>query len=99
LKPALFTSAAEADVEEAFRWYESQRQGLGPAFRHAVDIAVAAVQSNPESYAVIHRDTRRVLLPKFPYCLYYRVAGEAVVVVGCLHAKRHPRIWRSRRAG
>jgi toxin ParE1/3/4 len=95
LKPALFTSAAEADVEEAFQWYESQRAGLGPAFRHAIDIA-AAVESNPEAYAVIHRDTRRVLLPKLPYGLFYRVLGDAVVVVACIHAKRHPRLWRSR---
>ena len=33
MKPALFTPAAEADVEEAFQWYEAQREGLsrGPA--------------------------------------------------------------------
>jgi plasmid stabilization system protein ParE len=85
-----------ADVEEAFQWYESQRPGLGAAFRHAVDIAVAAVESNPEAYAVIHRNTRRVLLPKFPYGLFYRVLGDALVVVACIHAKRHPRIWRKR---
>jgi len=96
LKPALFTPAAEDDVEGAFQWYESQRPGLGVAFRHALDIAVAALESNPEAYAVIHRNTRRVLLPKFPYGLYYRLADETIVVVACLHAKRHPRIWRSR---
>ena len=96
MKPALFTPAAEDDVEDAFQWYESQRQHLGTAFRHAIDIAVAALESNPEAYAVIHRNTRRVLLPKFPYGLYYHVAGEAIVVVACIHAKRHPRIWRSR---
>ena len=53
MKPALFTPAAEADVEEAFQWYESQRKGLGAAFRHAVDIAVAALESNPDGYTVI----------------------------------------------
>jgi hypothetical protein len=53
VKPALFTAAAEADVEEAFHWYESQRQGLGARFRHAVDIAVAAVERNPEAYAIV----------------------------------------------
>jgi plasmid stabilization system protein ParE len=96
LKPALFTSAAEVDVEEAFGWYESQRPGLGAAFRHALDIAVGAVVSNPEAYAVVYRQTRRVLLPKFPYGLFYRVQDDVVVVIACVHAKRHPRIWRSR---
>jgi plasmid stabilization system protein ParE len=99
VKPALFTPAAEADIKEAFDWYEAQRQGLGAAFRHALDIAVAALESNTEAYPVVHRDTRRVLLPRFPYGLYYRVVGEEVVVVGCIHAKRNPRIWRHRGAG
>lgn len=96
MKPALFTSAAEADVEEAFQWYDSQRPGLGAAFRHALDIAVAAVESNPEAYAVIQRETRRALLPKFPYGLFYRVLDDTIVVVACMHAKRHPRVWRTR---
>jgi len=99
LKQALLTALAQADVEEAFRWYESQRQGLGFAFRHAVDIAVAAIEVNPEAYTVVHRQTRRILLPKFPYGLYYRVLADNVVVVGCIHARRHPRVWRARGAG
>lgn len=96
MKPALFTSEAEADLQEALQWYEVQRPGLGAAFRRAVDIAVAAVEERPEAYAVIHRDTRRVLLPRFPYGLYYRVLERNIAVVACMHAKRDPRKWRSR---
>ncbi len=96
MKPALFTPEAEADVEEAFEWYEAQRPGLGPAFRRALDIAVAAVENQPEAYAVIHRNTRRVLLPRFPYGLYYRVLEQNVAVVACIHGKRHPKTWRPR---
>jgi len=96
VKPALFTALAQADVEEAFRWYEAQRPGLGFTFRHAIDVAVAAVEAAPEAYATIHRSARRILLPKFPYALYYRVLPEYIVVIGCIHGKRHPRIWRSR---
>jgi len=96
VKPALFTAEAEADVEGAFEWYEAQRPGLGAAFRRALDIAVAAVENHAEAYAVIHRSTRRVLLSRFPYGLYYRVLEQNIVVVACMHGKRHPRTWRSR---
>jgi plasmid stabilization system protein ParE len=65
VKPVLFTAAAEADVEEAFQWYEAQRPGLGAAFRQALDVGVASVENGPEAYAVVHRNTRRALLPKF----------------------------------
>jgi toxin ParE1/3/4 len=96
VKLVIFTPAAEADVEEAFRWYETQREGLGAAFRRALDIAVSALEKNPEAYPVVHRNTRRVLLPRFPYGLYYRQVGEDLIVVACIHGKRHPRVWRSR---
>jgi toxin ParE1/3/4 len=96
VKPALFTPAAEADVEEACKWYETQRPGLGDAFRRALDIGVAAVEQEPEAYAVVHRDVRRFLLPRSPYGLYYRVMDKSIVVVACMHGKRHPRTWRSR---
>ena len=75
---------------------QAQRPGLGPAFRRALDIAVTAVENHAEAYAVIHRSTRRVLLPRFPYGLYYRVLEQNIVMVACMHAKRHPRTWRSR---
>ena len=96
VKPVLFTPAAEADVEEAFEWYEAQRPGLGGAFRRALDLAVASIEDHPEGYAVTHRETRRVFLPRFPYGLYYRVGDHDIVVVACMHGKRHPRTWRSR---
>ena len=64
MKPAFFTPAAEADVEEAFEWYETQRPGLGGAFRRALDIGVASVEQQPDAYAVVHRDVRRFLLPR-----------------------------------
>jgi plasmid stabilization system protein ParE len=96
VKPARFRLEAEADVAAAFEWYERQRPGLGDAFRRALDIAVAAVEDHPEGYAVLYRNTRRALLPRFPYGLYYRILDDNIAVVAVLHGKRHPRRWRSR---
>ena len=96
MKPVLFTPAAEADVQEAFEWYEAQRPGLGAGFRRALDLAVESISAGPEAYPLVHRSTRRILLPRFPYGLYYSIVDRQVVVVACIHGKRHPRIWRSR---
>jgi plasmid stabilization system protein ParE len=55
---------------------------------------------HPEAFPVLHRDTRRALVRhRFPYGLYFQLHGETVVVVACLHAKRHPRRLRSRLGG
>ena len=89
--------AAAGDIEAAFLWYEQQRAGLGEEFLAAVRSALDDISSHPAKYPVIHRETRRVLLPRFPYQLFYRVYDEAIVVVACMHGRRNPIQWRSRR--
>jgi plasmid stabilization system protein ParE len=90
--------AATADIQEAYSWYEARREGLGQEFRDAVDAALLLVAAAPRAFPILHRDTRRVLLKRFPYGLFYRFIGEQqVIVVACMHAKRNPRQWRGRR--
>jgi hypothetical protein len=37
------------------------------------------------------------LVSGFPYCLYFALVDDRIVVVGVLHARRDPAVWRSRR--
>jgi plasmid stabilization system protein ParE len=97
LKPPILRPAAAADVEGAYRWYENQRAGLGEEFLGAVQVGLEMIAAHTLSAAVVHRDTRRLLLKRFPYGVFYRLVRDEIVVVGCLHAKRHPRVWRGRR--
>lgn len=97
MKPLVFRLAAAADVEDAYRWYEEQRAGLGEELLSALTAALALVADLPLAFPIVHRDTRRALLKRFPYALYYRILDDCIVVVGCLHARREPRIWQSRR--
>lgn len=99
MKPVIFRPAAAADVEAAFGWYEEKRAGLGHEFLDVVAAAEVAVSERPESFPVIHRDTRRALLPRFPYALFYRLYDERIIVVACMHARRHPGRWMSRLNG
>ena len=89
--------AAAADIEAAYLWYEQQRAGLDEEFLTAVRSALDDITAQPARYPIIHRETRRVLLHRFPYQLFYRVYDEAVVVVACMHGRRNPIQWRSRR--
>ncbi len=88
--------AAAADIEAAYRWYQHQRPGLGTEFLVALRDARARILENPEAYRVFHRQARRVRLKRFPYFLAYRVYSETIVVVGCLHGRRDPVVWKSR---
>lgn len=97
MKQVLVRPAAAADIDDAYRWYESQRPGLGEEFLAALRLTRDRVVEHPEAFPVLHRDTRRALIPRrFPYGLFYRIYGDTVVVVACMHAKRDPRQWQRR---
>ena len=97
MKPAIFRPAAAADVEDAWRWYEARRDGLGEEFLGVVQATLEQIEGHPESAPVVYRDIRRQLLRRFPYGLFYRLLEGQVVIVACFHAKRDPRIWGTRR--
>ncbi|MBM4063318.1 MAG: type II toxin-antitoxin system RelE/ParE family toxin [Planctomycetes bacterium] len=92
LRPAVLQ-----DLEEAYRWYEAQRPGLGGDYLAAVDEVLASVAEAPLRYRVLTLDTRQALVRRFPYRVLYRILGAEVVVVACFHASRDPRGWRQRR--
>lgn len=78
-------------------WYEEQREGLGAEFLAAVDEQLKYYISQfPENFHELHRNTRRALLKRFPYGIYYRIYPDVIVVVACMHARRNPRVWQSR---
>lgn len=88
--------AAAADIDDAFLWYESQRPGLGHEFLAAANTLMDAVTQHPLRYPIVHRDTRRALLRRFPYAVYFRVYDDVIVVIACMHGRRSPRRWRVR---
>jgi len=59
--------------------------------------SLGAIAENPRLGTVIRRNTRRALLRRFPYGIYYRIYSEVIVVVACIHGRRDPKRWRSRR--
>jgi len=66
VKPPIFRPAAAADVEDAYRWYENQRAGLGDEFLVAVGSIVESLAAYPECFPLVYRQTRRANLQRFP---------------------------------
>jgi plasmid stabilization system protein ParE len=96
VRQLLVRPAAAADIEEAYLWYEKQRVGLGEEFLAAVDSLLGEIVAHPTTYPVIHREARRALLHRFPYAVFFRVYGETVVVLACMHGRRDPTRWKAR---
>ena len=71
---------AEADAIETRDWYESRRSGLGREFNVAVEQTIERIVVHPLAHPRIHGETRRAVLDRFPYSVYFRLAGDDMVV-------------------
>jgi plasmid stabilization system protein ParE len=84
------TAEARSDVLQAFEAYEQRREGLGTAYRDALDATIARILRYPLAFEPGRRGLRRALVSRFPHAIYFRVYPEAVVVAGVLSAiERH----------
>lgn len=62
----LIRPEAEAEIEEAYAWYEEQRAGLGSDFLLCVEEGLEKIRKTPDMYPIVHRDIRRLLIRRFP---------------------------------
>ena len=98
MKPRLFVEeAARADLADAFRWYEGQRVGLGSEFLAAVASVFERIEENPMAYPIVRGATRRVLVRRFPYSVFFVADPDVLAVIAVMHGRRDPRRWQERR--
>jgi len=80
----------EEDIVAVYCWYEDASIGLGEEFLGMFYTGTRSIQKNPFQCNVIFNDFRRFLLSRFPYALYYLIAGESIIVYGVFHCARNP---------
>jgi plasmid stabilization system protein ParE len=79
---------AREEIEQAFDWYQSRRDGLGFEFEGCLEEALARILRDPESYAAIFDDVCRVPVRRFPFGIFYRTTGSQVAVIAVYHSQR-----------
>ena len=93
-KQIIIRSEAEADIQDAFLWYERQRNGLGNDFLLCVEEALSKIRRTPEMSPCVHKNVYRRLIRRFPYGVFYIIEEERIVILAVFHAKRDPKQWR-----
>jgi plasmid stabilization system protein ParE len=79
---------AEIDIENAARWYEQERRGLGIDFVLAVQACLDAIEAAPLSFQKVHGEVRRWFLARFPYSVYFEVVGDQIEILAVFHGKQ-----------
>lgn len=91
-----FHPEAQDEFIAVAQFYESQTDGLGLDFVLTVERACQRLLRFPAAGPRSGRRLRRLLVPKFPYGLLYRVEPERIYVLAVMHLHRRPGYWRSR---
>jgi plasmid stabilization system protein ParE len=81
---------AEQDLIEGFHFYEAQQAGLGDYFLDSLFSDIASLHLYGGIHAR-HFGFHRMLSRRFPFAIYYRIAGMTVRVYAVLDCRRNPR--------
>lgn len=97
MKTVVFNSLAEQELADAVVYYEEQRPELGLEYLEEVEHAVNLLRRYPETGSKVRGSVRRLILPRFPYSLLYRILENGQIrVLAIAHHKRRPQHWLGR---
>ena len=91
-----FHPGAQREVDDAIRYYERCRPGLGYEFADEVYAAIHRVMRYPEAWGELSPNTRRCLVTRFPYGVVYQAKPGTIRIIAVAHLSRRPGYWRER---
>ena len=89
---------AENELDESFIWYETQKIGLGAEFISHIEKSFEFIKNNPHASQKKRKNVYRHVMKKFPFGIYYSIDQKQIQIkiIGILHFKRKPTVWRKR---
>jgi plasmid stabilization system protein ParE len=94
--PVRLRRVAQREYDDAVDWYEARSPGLGGQFLAALRQKLDEIAGNPDRYPEVWPGVREAPLTKWPYCVYYQVHPDHVMVIAVFHSARDPSVWQSR---
>src|SRR6185503_4075764 len=93
---SVLSPGAKADIRSAVRWY--QRIDPNLAFRFTLETLATRrrVARFPFQFPIFRDKTRRALLNRFPYSMYFELNEDKASVIAVVHQRRSEAIWMDR---
>jgi plasmid stabilization system protein ParE len=91
-----FLQIAQAELDDAVYYYNSESPGLGYEFLLEVLSALERIKSFPEAWHPFTENARRCRTRRFPYGIIYQILENEVLIVAVAHLHRKPEFWRER---
>lgn len=87
---------ARAELRDARNWYFERSPLTAFAFAQTIDKAIPRISDNPNSFPLAEHGTRKFILKRFPFNIFYRTEETEIVIVAVAHQKRRPGYWSNR---
>ena len=101
MKSVRLSPEAVQELADSAVWYESRQPGLAAKFLDEFERALVSIAARPASFPRLldmppDLDTRRAMLPRFPYGVVFLELGTEIRILAVAHAKRQPGYWLNR---
>ena len=90
--PIMVTLLADAQIQQASKWWLANREKAPQAFKEEIERAFSLIAQRPEvganATSARLKDVRRIHLSRIRYFLYYRVRLDHLEVLALWHSSR-----------
>jgi len=87
---------AVQDLIAGFRFYENLESGLGDYFTDSLFSDIDSLRLYGGIHPIFFNGYHRMLSKRFPFAIYYKIAGNEVLVYAVLDCRRNPAWARGR---
>ncbi len=84
---------ADKDLKEAALYYENCSPGLGMDFLNEYTEYLYRILDSPETYAIYHKNFRRLTLDRFPFGIVYEIYEDHIYVLAVMNLHKKPYYW------
>lgn len=91
-----FHQGAIADVKSAVVWYKKRSPKAASDFIQELRRAVATIREAPGRWPIAKNKTRRFLLWRFPFAVFYSEQESVITIWAVAHGSRRPGYWSGR---
>jgi toxin ParE1/3/4 len=88
--------SAERDLQEAYDWVEEHRRGREQFFLQDVELRLEHLQKFPLIGRLYRGRYRRLLIPRYPFGIFYVVESNRIVVHAVPDLRQDPEMIRER---
>ena len=88
-----YLKLAKLEFHDSIKYYETQQKGLGKKFDDSIKNSIDTILEFPKAFYKIDKTTRKYVVDKFPYNIYYLIEDDTIVILSIASQRKEPLYW------